>query len=82
MTTQPITDIPALLKWADTKRHHDGLTYADLAGRLGVSTSTVSKWLTGKREIPSKKLLALIAIMDSALILVRKTEPNSNGRPT
>ena len=82
MTTQPITDIPALLKWADTKRHHDGITYAELAKALGVSTSTISKWFSGQRKIPADKLFALIGLVDRALILVQKTEPNSNGRPT
>lgn len=81
MTTQPITDIPTLLKWADTKRHHDGWTYAQLAEKLEVDTSTVSKWFGQTREIPADKLLTLISLLDSALILVRKTQPETTGRP-
>jgi transcriptional regulator with XRE-family HTH domain len=80
-TPPVITDIPTLLKWADTKRHHDGITYAELAVKLEVSKATVGHWFSGRSKIPTDKLLALIAILDSALILVRKTEPTSTGRP-
>lgn len=77
MNTPPvITDIPTLLKWADTKRHHDGITYAELAIALHVSTSTISYWFAGQRKIPADKLIALIGILDSALILVRKADPH------
>lgn len=82
MTTPPvITDLTTLLKWADTKRHHDGITYAQLAEQLGVSTATVGHWFNGRSKIPTDKLLTLIGILDSALILVRKTEPSNTGRP-
>ena len=81
MTHPVVTDIATLLKWADTKRHHDNITYAELAERLGVSKATVGHWFRGRSKIPSDKLLALIAILESALILVRKTEPSSIGRP-
>lgn len=81
MNTQPITDIPTLLKWADTKRHHDGITYEQLAQKLGVSKATIGHWFNGRSKIPSDKLLDLIAILESALILVRKTQPETTGRP-
>lgn len=76
-----VTDLPTLLKWIDTKRHHDGWTYAQLADQLGVSVSTATKWLTGKRKIPADKLLQLIHLMETQLILTRTT-PTTPGRHT
>jgi DNA-binding transcriptional regulator YdaS (Cro superfamily) len=38
---------------------HEEITYADFAGRLGVSSEAVRLWATGKR-IPGRKLMGAI----------------------
>lgn len=75
-----ITNLPQLLHYLNTKRHHDHQTLADLATKLDVTTSTVGYWLNGKRNIPAGKLLQLIQLLQCDLmILVKKTE---TGKPT
>ncbi len=76
-----ITDIAALLKWADTKRHHDGITLDELAKRIGVKPSALGHWLAGRRKIPSDKLIPLLAALGRDMALLNRQPTLTTADP-
>lgn len=70
MTT--ITNLGDLLKWADTKRHHDGITLDELAKTIGVKPSALGHWLAGRRRIPADKLIDLLHALGRDMALLTR----------
>ena len=81
MTSQPITDIPTLLKWADTKRHHDNITLDQLAHTIGAKPSALGHWLAGRRKIPSDKLIPLLHALGRDMALLNRQPTLTDGSP-
>lgn len=81
MTHPVVTDIPTLLKWADTKRHHDGLTLEELAKAIDVKPSALGHWLAGRRKIPSDKLIPLLAALGRDMALLNRQPTLTDGSP-
>ena len=58
-------DMGAVAHWVKALRYETGLTQADLARKLGVYATTVSKWERGEQR-PRKDTLAKLRLMAAA----------------
>ena len=83
MNTPPpvITDLTTLLKWADTKRHHDNITLDELAKVIGVKPSALGHWLARRRKIPSDKLIPLLHALGRDMALLNRQPTLTDGSP-
>ncbi len=79
--TITITDLNSLLKWADTKRHHDGITLDELAKAIGVKPSRLGHWLAGRRKIPADMLIPLLAALGRDMALLNRQPTLTDGSP-
>ena len=69
-----------VLAACEQRRRRLGLSYAELARRMGVSRAYVSKLMSGGAGLSIRSLTKLAATLDSALSVSLKAEP-PYGKP-
>lgn len=71
-------DVPELRRRLDTRRQHQGLTWRQLADRLGISPSTFSRLADDKRPDADALITLLVWLdldTDIAIIIKPKETP-------